>query len=239
MYQWENLIDLFTTRLFPGEAIRQVAAAWALRSTLLGAIGERVKQIGTQASAPTWSIYERILPPSGKEQLEWQRENGAQFITHLKAKTRAAVLDVLVQAKLDHTEAKPLEKQLFEKFGQLNRDWRRIAITETAMSVESGKLAVVADQPGWEAVWGAGPHACQYCSKMAGKVFKIVKTDNPKKNGDTDVWAGKNNVGRSMHLFTKDGRKRKKSELWQPMYSGSSKLYVWLADKKGFNKRNT
>jgi hypothetical protein len=103
-----------------------------------------------------------------------------------------------------------------EGFGYLNRDWRRVALTETAMSAASGKLAQVAGMEGWEAIWTGTPNACPFCSRMYGRSFKIVSADKEPKDGDKEVWPGKSNIGRSVSLFTKDGRKREKGELWWP-----------------------
>ena len=39
--------------------------------------------------------------------------------------------------------------------------------------------------------------ACSWCKKIDGRLFKVVSPDDENKNGDTDIWVGKTNVGRS------------------------------------------
>jgi hypothetical protein len=51
---------------------------------------------------------------------------------------------------------------------------------------------------------------------MDGKRFKIVDAKSGKKNGQTQVWVGKNNIGRSASKRDKDGNLRGPDELWWP-----------------------
>ena len=39
--------------------------------------------------------------------------------------------------------------------------------------------------------------ACPFCIKWDGKVFDVVAADAPKKSWQTQIWPGKNNLGRS------------------------------------------
>ena len=217
MATWGSLVDQFTHAFLPGQTVADQAAAWALRSSLLTAIGDRVK--GIMGPSP-WAAFHRTLPPSGQAILDWQKANGAQFITRLTEQARSRVLDTLVDAQLAGGDHHALSTQLLRTFGALNRDWRRIAITETAMAVASGQLSMVADSLEWEASWVAGPGACPFCHKMNGRTFRIVPADHPGKDGQTMVWPGKNNVGRSMHLHRRDGTLRGPDELWWPCIPG-------------------
>ncbi|WP_293371546.1 hypothetical protein [Nevskia sp.] len=91
---------------------------------------------------------------------------------------------------------KRLERQLFDEFSILNRDWRRVAITEAGNARSEGMiggLAVGTVVRRFEAYAGA----CDFCRKINGKTFTVVDASNPDKDGATQVWVGKTNVGRS------------------------------------------
>lgn len=210
---WETLLDGFTHALLPGHSLQDQAAAWALRSNLLHAIGERVRAVTVPGA---WDAHFRSLPPSSQQSLDWAKVHGAQIVTRMTEKARQVVLDALVSSQMSGANHHELSRVLLEKLGTLNRDWRRIAITETAMAISSGQLASVADSGEWEAIWVAGPKACAFCQRMNGRTFRVVRADSPVKDPDTDVWPGKTNVGRSASLHRRDGSKRTKEELWQP-----------------------
>ena len=89
-----------------------------------------------------------------------------------------------------------LQTQLFDEFGELNRDWRRIAVTEAGECANQGlisSLKVGAKVRRMERYKGC----CPFCKKINDVVMNVVSPSNPKKNGDTDVWLGKTNIGRS------------------------------------------
>ena len=78
----------------------------------------------------------------------------------------------------------------------MNRDWRRIAVTEAGENANQGLIASL--QPGarvrrMEQYRGA----CPYCRKINGTVLTVVDAANKDKDGVTQVWVGKNNIGRS------------------------------------------
>jgi len=213
MATWESLLDGFVRGFLPGKTIQDQAAMWALRSNLLHVIGERVKAVTVPGA---WDLYFHTLPPAGKASLEWSKVHGAQFITKMADLARQKALDALVESQMAGGNHHDLARTLLERLGTLNRDWRRIAITETAMAVSSGQLSTVADSGEWEAVWVAGPKACAFCLGQNGRVFRIVPSNYPNKNDDIHVYPGKTNVGRSVSLYRKDGTKRTKEELWVP-----------------------
>lgn len=208
---WTQVLDSLLARLLPPAKQTDAAATWALRANLVSRIGARATQI---SSGGGWGGYLRDLPDPAAKQLEWTRLQGASRISNLSRKARAAVLDTLLAHKMSGQAVAPLAQTLLYSFGELNRDWRRIAVTETAMAAEDGKLAAVDLAEPWEGVWVAGPKACPFCKKMAGRTFRIVSPDDPHKDGYTQIWPGKNNIGRSASARTRDGRVRTKDELW-------------------------
>jgi hypothetical protein len=85
---------------------------------------------------------------------------------------------------------------LLDEFAVLNRDWRRIALTEAGEVANQGFIASLS--PGAkvkriEQYRGA----CPFCRKIDGVVMEVVPASKDDKDPDKMIWVGKNNVGRS------------------------------------------
>lgn len=86
-----------------------------------------------------------------------------------------------------------LEPMLRAAFGRLNRDWRRVAITEAAFNRANGQLAALA--LGTRVEWSAAADACPKCRALHGRSFLVVDPNDPDKDPMEHVWVGKNPVG--------------------------------------------
>ena len=211
---WGSLVDGFTASLLPPTTVANQTAMWALRSALLNQITERVHRVTTPGA---WDQMFHVLPPAQKQQIEWSRLRGGQFVTRMAEQARSQVLDALVSSQMNGGNHHELSRVLLERLGTLNRDWRRIAITETGMAVANGQLQTALSTGGdWEAIWTAGPKACPFCRAQNGTVLQVVPADHPNLNGRTMVWPGKHNVGRSVHPTRRDGTRRSPEEMWWP-----------------------
>jgi hypothetical protein len=111
-----------------------------------------------------------------------------------------------------------LQTKLFDAFGDFNRDWRRIAVTEAGEVKNQGFLSnmpIGSRLKRMEHYRGA----CSFCARLDGKVFELVSPDSPNKDGDTQVWVGKTNLGRSASprkKFMGSLVHREAAELWWP-----------------------
>lgn len=164
------------------------------------------------------------LTPQRRAMIDVAVGRTAQAITHVGEATRnrikRVVLDHLEKTLLGAPDATPakLEQALFDEFSILNRDWRRIAITETGnIAAES----VVAGAKVGQRVrrFEAYEGACPFCKKINGMVFTVVDPAKPEKDGWTEVWAGKTNVGRSASPRKREGDElvdREPDEMWWP-----------------------
>ena len=143
-----------------------------------------------------------------KNVVNWADVNTAQYVTDLTARSRKNVVSTLVSAEKNQLSSKEMEKQLFDTFSSMNRDWRRIAETEHASNVTNGLLTTELHNNNNEAKLMQGVsmgNACQFCqSHINGKVVALVATapaegDSVEINGKqyTAIWPGKNNVGRA------------------------------------------
>lgn len=208
---WEGVIDKLLGQLIPATSTEQVAGAWAVRTVLLGKIGEK-------AATGNWPSFESLLPTlEDREQqiMEWHAARAMNYAKGLSEKARAAVRDEFITASMEGLPVAKLQQRLFDKFSVQNRDWRRLTLTETAMAVQNSRIGSVDPKDGWDAIWTAGPKACPFCKKQDGRRFRLVDIKD-FKDGKAEVFVGKNNVGRSSSLHKKDGTKRTQEELWWP-----------------------
>lgn len=89
-----------------------------------------------------------------------------------------------------------LQSELLDTIGIMNRDWRRIAVTEAGECANQG---VIATLPLGTRVRRLEMYhgACSFCRKIDGSVLAVVSPDADNKDWDTQVWVGKTNIGRS------------------------------------------
>ena len=210
---WEGILDKLLMQLIPPTSTEQVAGAWAVRTVLLGKIGEKAMGGG-------WPAYESLLPTLARREQEvmaWNAARAGMYLTNIKEKARMAVREELTTAAMEGLPQAKLQQRLFDKFSIQNRDWRRVTLTETAMAIQNAKLASVDPKDGWDAVWTSRPNACPYCADQDGKRFRIIDPKNAlTANDQTTVYVGKTNVGRSSSPFKKTGEKRTPAEMWHP-----------------------
>jgi hypothetical protein len=147
-------------------------------------------------------LPDKILTPVERQILRVSRARAAENISNVTESARHRMKTIVIE----HVQAQvlgmkqgqytALRTRLFDEFGQLNRDFRRIAVTEAGECCNTGFIA--AQRPGsrvkrLEAYRGA----CPFCKSINGKVLEVVEPTAPQKNGDDQVWVGKSNIGRS------------------------------------------
>jgi hypothetical protein len=212
---WQNVIDRLTGSLVPAGSAQAAGEAMALNSALMSRIFDKMK--GPPRVLPAWEVAMGDANRYQREAMAWTRARGAESVVNLTAQARHGLLTTLVESRQAGEGPGKLERRLFDKFSILNRDWRAIALTESAMAVQNGILASVDPADGWMADWSSAPSACPYCLAQHHRSFRVVAPDDPRRNGDTDLWVGKNNIGRSAHRYsTKLGRYRDRVEMWWP-----------------------
>lgn len=144
-----------------------------------------------------------------------------QFGESMRQKIKAVILQDLAEkmgAEGAVIGGHSLQTKLLDAFADQNRDWRRIAITEAGEAQTQG---FVANMPIGARIKRIEHYrgACEFCSKIDGKIFDVVAPDAPKKDGKTQVWVGKTNMGRSASKrkkFMGGLVHREESELWWP-----------------------
>ena len=116
----------------------------------------------------------------------------ADKIQEISDRHRTGVRQLIIQAHNERWTAQRLAQALFDAFGEQNRDWRRVAITEMAMATNDAFIAGCLEG---DEVWVPPVEgSCEYCKKLIeNKSFKVSAQPG---NELTEVWVGKSNYGR-------------------------------------------
>jgi len=146
--------------------------------------------------------------PVWKNAVTFAQQHAAENIVALKANQFKKIHDTIQQSIIGRDNSKVLKSKLFDNFGDMNRDWRRIAETEINNSQNNGQLLAELDRAGTSRVFMEGissSGACPWCRKEVDHQI-VVLLPEPPGGGDqvqvgdktyTAIWPGKSNVGRS------------------------------------------
>lgn len=210
MSDWGLLVDYLVSRYMPFDALQTEAEWLAVRSVFMGKVQAAVGKLSApQADAllaalpVTISAAQQAFHPSPAVQhvLEYGYARCADNVQAVSEATRHRLKRVI----MSHQEqvllgsrppAHALQSQLFDEFAALNRDWRRIAVTEAAENEGNGLLASLKPGTRVRRVEQYGG-VCPFCQRIHGAEMTVVAADARDKDGATQVWVGKNNLGRS------------------------------------------
>lgn len=216
-------IDQFTHDYF-GPRIEEFKV-WLLRLYVMGRflaetdIKGQMFNIGDFNKLPKFiqdAIKKYNLTLEEAKALERAVESGASELSNTSISTIQTVRNVLVDSTQQHGTAGTVLQKLRETLsnkdtGELNRDWAKVAITETNRMFSDGYLSLMND--GEFVVGFTMPDACDICVDLIrGKVYRVRKdipedyTDLPTNSKkylelaeiwEKYVWVGKTNYGRS------------------------------------------
>lgn len=206
---WLLLVDYLFQKYLPADDLRTEASWMASRANISGrlaaAMGEVEEPPDTvMAALPSVEEVEREMGMSAEQRaaIEFGRARCAEHVVGFSDAARQRLRNLIV----DYQEAsilgdrrgaaESLQGKLLDEFGTMNRDWRRIAVTEATENVNQG---FVASQPPGTKLKRVEKYraACPFCKSIHGRVVEVVSASAPNKDGDTQVWVGKTNVGRS------------------------------------------
>lgn len=160
------------------------------------------------------AAIEYDLNVSEIEALKAAVEKGGQFITNTATNTQQQVKIALTEAIMRREGAGGVERRLREMIvedaGELNRNLKTVAITETNTAYSAGYLSSMNE--GDYVIGISMPDCCPSCDDVINmKVYRVTKNPPPDystltgeeykrvaKIWETTVWAGKTNIGRSM-----------------------------------------
>jgi hypothetical protein len=213
------MVDCLLVRYLPDKAALTQAQKQAVKQYVAGYLKDSITGKPRTPSALAGEVerpagYSHMnLPGLAVDRRELARikvaeASAACLVTDITGEVRSRMHKLIVDAERDRIRtgggsiATPrLQQALADEFGELNRDWRRIAVTETAIIASEGFLA--SQSAGTRVKWLAHPGACLYCKTMNGRIFTVVAPDAPNKNPETQVWVGEvvENRGRRLGPF--------------------------------------
>lgn len=230
---WGLLVDYLLHTYMPEEVMRTEAEWLAVRSSIMGRVQASMagKTVTALQLDPVLAAMPLTLAAAQKAFNFGSRMDAVMAYGNARCMDQVVALTSTARQKikksiLEHTFKKMqgdpdatrevLHSKLFDEFAALNRDWRRIAVTEAGENANQGMLSSLT--PGarvkrMEQYKGA----CPFCKKIDGVVMTVVSPDAENKNGDAEVWVGKTNAGRSAALRKRAGDElieRTPSELW-------------------------
>ncbi len=232
---WMRVVDYVIQRYLAADVIKNEADYITVRAVLLAKLQAAAEQgrhtppdtrqmsVLLAALPSNFHALPRDLTPRELNILQFSAQETANHITDLAQQVRSSVKSTLLNGIRAMSMGEPdgtwnkLQQQLFDQFGTYNRDWRRIAITETGNATNAGfisSLAVGTKVRRLEAYRGA----CPFCASIAGRVLTIVSEDKSPKDWDREVWPTKNNIGRSASPRKRVGNvlvARTDEELWK------------------------
>ena len=197
-----------------------VAGAFSDHSPAAGAIAGLVAALPSTVAEV---VHRFALSDASASILEYAAQHAAEHVVAISDAARSGFKHEI----LDHMRAyvlgepvtwKQLEQRLIDRFDSLNRDWRRIAVTEATETANQGVISMMPEGAlvrRIEMYYGA----CAWCKKLDGKVFRVVSPAKREKDGWAEIWPGKTNVGRSASPYKRVGNTlvpRSPDEMWWP-----------------------
>lgn len=140
---------------------------------------------------------------------QFAQQHAAEHIVDLKQKQYTKIHDTIQTSIMNKENPGTLKQKMFEKFGEMNRDWRMIAETEISNSQNNGRILTELDDADegeyifMEGVSASG--ACPFCRNEVDHKIVVVLPDAPAGSDQmiidgktyTAIWPGKSNVGRN------------------------------------------
>jgi hypothetical protein len=222
-------IEFVIQRYLPLDELRTEAEWLATKSSLMGKVqanldkeptlSEADKILAALPSTVASATEAFALGVAQKLSLEYGAVRCAENVRSLTDEVRHKLRQTIMQyteEKMLGAVTESLQTRLFDEFSQHNRDWRRIAVTEATECKLQGMVASVPPGTKLKRV-ERYENACNFCRKIDGRVVTVVSADHPHKDGDTQIWPGKNNYGRSASPKRRAGNElvnRTSDELW-------------------------
>lgn len=227
-------VDLVVQSYLPADALTTEAEWLAVRSGMMGKVQANMdaeKLTTDQAdtileampSTVAGAVAQFGVTGAVRRSLDFARVRAVENVRSLADGVRHRMRH-LVAADLEQRAngavppcTSSLQTKLLDEFGALNRDWRRIAVTEAGEAQTQGFIAAL---PAGAKVKRVEQYrgACAFCRKIDGVVMEVVDAADPDKDPDTQVWAGKNNIGRSASPRRRQAGvlvERQSDEMWQ------------------------
>lgn len=198
------VVDYVAQRYMPADDMRSEAAWLASRAVMMGRVQANLEKLTAgQADDLLPELGAAGMPPPSERlravsefAVNRAAENVTRVTDDVRHRMRTLVAQRLERAASGDLGGPGLQTELVDAFAPLNRDWRRIAVTEAGEAQCQGFIA--SQDPGRRVRRVEQyKNVCAWCAKIDGVVMTVVDPAAADKDGETQVWPGKNNVGRS------------------------------------------
>jgi len=220
MQTYLEIVDCLMHQYLPVALLENQAKREAVRQYMAGQVRRRQpprhgSPLDVAEALPltvTAAIRTHRLHPQDQARIQVAQASAARYVRDLSESARSRMQQIILDAERRRVGSgetryapQPLQQALLDHFGELNRDLRRLAVTETAINAADGFIAGAKD--GDRVRWLTHRGACEACRSMNGRVFTVVSSQARDKDADTQIWVGKleMNIGRSL-------AKRKRTE---------------------------
>lgn len=209
---WSLVIEYLAHRYLPANVLQSEAEWLAVRSSMMGKVAAHYAAVAITVAQADAILAALPLTVTDTVQAFGYKGAAAQILAYARERCCDQVVQLTDQARhrmkkviLDFEQQKieggnppreALATRLFDEFSAMNRDWRRIAVTEAGDNANQGliaSLAVGSRVKRIEQYRGA----CPFCKKIHGRVMTVVEPGKRDKDGELEVWVGKTNIGRS------------------------------------------
>lgn len=224
-------VDYLVQRYLPADDMRTEAEWLATKASIMGRVQANMDDVTAKqadailAAAPgtvAASVEQFGATRAQRATMEFAAQRCAENVRYLAEDARHKMRNLIAQHVTERELGTPaigesgLETKLLDAFGTLNRDWRRIAVTEAGEAQTQGFVASMAPGAKVKRV-EQYRNACAFCRRIDGRVVTVVDPAMADKDPDTMIWPGKNNIGRSASPRKRVGNafvERDPSEMW-------------------------
>lgn len=205
-------VDYVVQRYLPAGEMRTEAQWMATRASLMGKVQanldhqatlvEADKILAAMPSTPAAAAQQFTLKPSEQAAMVFGNARAAENVRAITEGVRHMLRNTIMQhmqqqmTKAPGEPGESLQTVLMDQFASLNRDWRRLAVTEAGECQTQGFIASLPPGTKVKRIEQYAT-ACKFCKNIDGVVATVVAADAPDKDGETMIWVGKNNIGRS------------------------------------------
>lgn len=224
-------VDYTVQRYLPADVLRTEAEWLSTRSALMGKVQANLDKVTDKqadvivAALPNTAadaVAQFQLSPLQQAVISYGNARTADYVTRFSETARHKLREVIMKhaqeqmLKTPGVPSEALQSRLLDTFGTMNRDWRRIAVTEAGEAQNQGYIASLPPGTKVERV-EQYRSACGFCRRIHGVVAEIVSPDAADKDPDNQIWVGKDNYGRSGSPRKRVGDKlvdRDPDEMW-------------------------
>jgi len=225
-------VDATVQRYLPQDDMRTEAQWLTTRASLMGRVQANIDNVTTDqadvllAAMPSTmgesvaafggTVAQRAVMAHAETRCAENVRNIANDVRH---RMRGVIAEHVTERELGTPAVTQpsLETKLLDQFGTLNRDWRRIAVTEAGEAQTAGYVSSLPMGTKVKRV-EQYKNACAFCRKIDGRIMEVVDPAREDKDPETMIWPGKTNVGRSASPRKRVGmvlKEREPEEMWQ------------------------